>query len=302
MTSLSWHPSEDLVITAGMDRKAKLISMPNRNTVQEVFLEDLPISQAQFIQRGKQVLFTGNRKHYYFYDLHAQKVQKMGGLAGIAESEKTLQNLAVGSQKFYSFGARDGTVMVFGQDSKKSLFDLKMNGSCAAMAFSSDEKQMFTVGDQTEIYQWDLTMRKCIGRVADTGSFSTTALAVSPTGNLIATGSKMGSVNLFAIDAATGIEQTPLKSIDNLTTAITDLQFNYTGELLTFSSKWKKNSVKMAHIPSYTVYQNFPGVAPGVLKYPFCGGFSYRSQYYALGTDEGKCHLFELEHFAKSRQ
>ena len=31
----------------------------------------------------------------------------------------------------------------------------------------------------------------------------------------------------------------------------------------------QKNALKIAHIPSYTVYQNFPGVAPGVLKYAF---------------------------------
>lgn len=152
-----------------------------------------------------------------------------------------------------------------------------MNGSCAAIAFSKDERQLFSVGDQSEIYQWDLSTRKCIGRTSDTGSFSTTALALSPTGTLIATGSKMGSVNIFAVDHAMGIDQAPIKTLMNLTTAITDLEFNHTGELLSFSSKWKKNSLKMAHIPSYTVYQNFPGVAPGVLKYPLCGNFSYRS-------------------------
>lgn len=76
----------------------------------------------------------------------------MGGLSGIADSEKTLQNLAVGSQKYYSFGAKDGTILVYGQDSKKSLFNLKMNGSCSAMAFSKDERLLYSVGDQTEIY------------------------------------------------------------------------------------------------------------------------------------------------------
>lgn len=78
----------------------------------------------------------------------------------------------------------------------------------------------------------------------------------------------------------------------NLTTSITDLHFNHSSELLCFGSKWKKNAFKLAHIPSYTVYQNFPGVAPGVMKYPFCSGFSYKSEYLAMGNDEGKCHLF----------
>jgi U3 small nucleolar RNA-associated protein 18 len=61
---------------------------------------------------------------------------------------------------------------------------------------------MYSVGDQAEIYQWDLTMRKCIGRVQDTGAYNTTELALSPSGNLLATGSKMGSINLYNVDPA----------------------------------------------------------------------------------------------------
>jgi len=64
----------------------------------------------------------------------------------------------------------------------------------------------------------------------------------------------MGSVNLYNIDSAMNLEETPFKTLLNLTTAITDLEFNHSGELLSFSSKWKKNALKMAHIPSYTVF------------------------------------------------
>lgn len=33
LSAVSWHPTEDLLITAGLDRKAKLISLPNYNIV-----------------------------------------------------------------------------------------------------------------------------------------------------------------------------------------------------------------------------------------------------------------------------
>jgi len=82
LSSLSWHPSEDLLVTAGQDRKAKLISLPNSNIVQEIFLEDLPILSANFIKNGKQILFSGNRKHCYMYDLGSQKLQKLSGIIG----------------------------------------------------------------------------------------------------------------------------------------------------------------------------------------------------------------------------
>ena len=134
------------------------------------------------------------------------------------------------------------------------------------------------MGDEAEIYQWNLTTRKCVARVPDTGAYNTTCIAVSPNGNLLATGSKMGSVNLYHIDPHTSeLEKSPFKTMMNLTTAITTIRFNHSSELLTFCSKWKKNAFKLAHIPSYTVYQNFPGVAPGVLKYGFCLEFSHKS-------------------------
>ena len=65
---------------------------------------------------------------------------------------------------------------------------------------------MYSVGDQAEIYQWDLKNRKCVGRVQDTGAFSTTTVSLSPNGNLLATGSKLGSINIFQVDAARTLE------------------------------------------------------------------------------------------------
>ena len=103
----------------------------------------------------------------------------------------------------------------------------------------------------------------------------------------------MGSVNLFHVSGQTGLlEDAPFKTLMNLTTSVTDLTFNHSSEMLAMCSKWQKNAVKLAHIPSYTIYQNFPGVAPGVLKYPFNVSFSKASEFLALGNDEGKVHMF----------
>ena len=130
-----------------------------------------------------------------------------------------------------------------------------MNGSCSSVAIDPEERYLYSVGDEADIYQWDLKMRRCIGKVSDSGSFNTTKLAISPNGQLLASGSKMGTVNLFHIDPLTRvIEPKAFKTVMNLTTAITDLKFNHTSELLTFCSKWKKNAFKMLHIPPYTVY------------------------------------------------
>ena len=65
----------------------------------------------------------------------------------------------------------------------------------------------------------------------------------------------MGTVNLFHINGETELlNDAPFKTLMNLTTSITDLQFNHSSELLAYCSKWQKNAFKLCHIPSYTVY------------------------------------------------
>jgi U3 small nucleolar RNA-associated protein 18 len=59
---------------------------------------------------------------------------------------------------------------------------------------------MYTAGDQADIYQWDLRMRKCLSKVADEGAFHTTAIDITKDGTHLATGSKMGTVNIFSIE------------------------------------------------------------------------------------------------------
>ena len=86
----------------------------------------------------------------------------------------------------------------------------------------------------------------------------------------------------------------------NLTTAITDIKFNHTSQMLAICSKWKKNAVRLIHLPSYTVFQNFPGKAQGILKYPFSLDFSHTGEFMALGNDEGRSHLFRFNHFSEN--
>ena len=102
-----------------------------------------------------------------------------------------------------------------------------MSGSCNALCFSPDDRYLFSVGDQAEIYQWDLTTKKCVAKYADEGSFNTIHIVMSPDGKLLATGSYMGVINVYKFDS-NNTERlegngTPMKSIMNLTTGITDL-------------------------------------------------------------------------------
>lgn len=86
------------------------------------------------------------------------------------------------------------------------------------------------------------------------------------------------------------------KTYSNLTTSITSLAFHPSGEALAFASKWEKDSLRLAHVESKTVFANWP-TAKTPLKYVSGVAFSERQGYVAIGNDKGKALLYRLSHY-----
>jgi U3 small nucleolar RNA-associated protein 18 len=91
-------------------------------------------------------------------------------------------------------------------------------------------------------------------------------------------------------------ERTPHKSIMNLTTSADNLCFNSTGDILAMSTKREKNGLKLLHVPSATVFSNWP-TSKTPLKYVWSMDFSPGSKYLAVGNDHGKVLLYRLKHY-----
>lgn len=118
--------------------------------IQSLFLTDLPIYNGKFINNGSQILFTGNRKHFYYYDLNSNKLEKVSSILG-HQGEKNLSKLFVSSNQsdYFAVASQDdpGTIMVLSQKSKTLLFDLKMSGKCESLCFSPNDRYIYSVGD-----------------------------------------------------------------------------------------------------------------------------------------------------------
>lgn len=71
---------------------------------------------------------------------------------------------------------------------------------CAQFS-TKNENILYTSGDQADIYVWDLrNQRRCLKVFKDDGNFQTTQITMSKDGDLLATGSRMGTINIFKID------------------------------------------------------------------------------------------------------
>ena len=50
----------------------------------------------------------------------------------------------------------------------------------------------------------------------------------------------------------------PIRDLQNLTTPISHLTFTADGQVLAMASQWKNNAMRLVHLPSATVFKNWP--------------------------------------------
>jgi U3 small nucleolar RNA-associated protein 18 len=148
---VKFHPKENILLTTGLDRKVKLFNISSKKShkIQSLFLPDLPVYTASYILNGQQLLFSGNRKHFYYYDLNANKIEKITNIMGHQDESNLSRMFVSSSNDYFAFASVEnpGYIMVMSQKSKKLVFDLKMNGGCSGVCFSPDGRYLFSVGD-----------------------------------------------------------------------------------------------------------------------------------------------------------
>lgn len=85
----------------------------------------------------------------------------------------------------------------------------------------------------------------------------------------------------------------------NVRTSIDSMRFNPTGDILAISSRREKDSLKLVHVPTQTVFSNWP-TSKTPLGYVCSVDFSPGSKYMAIGNDKGKCLLYKVMHYNQS--
>jgi len=173
---------------------------------------------------------------------------------------------------------------------------LVFTGSVRNLSFAADGKELLSIGGDGEVYTWDLRSRRCIHRGPDEGCVKSTALEVSPNSTLFATGSSMGVVNLYNRESFVGGVRKPMKAFMNLTTSIDNLRFSSDSQILAMSSRMQKDALRLIHVPSKTVFSNWP-TSKTPLQYVQSMAFSPGGGYFAVGNGAGRVLLYRLHHY-----
>ncbi|GFZ13575.1 transducin/WD40 repeat-like superfamily protein [Actinidia rufa] len=297
INSVQFHRNAQLLLTGGLDKKLRFFQIDGKkNTkIQSIFLEDCPIRKASFLPDGSQVIVSGRRKFFYCFDLVKANVDKIGPLTG--RDEKSLEVFEVSpNSSTIAFVGNEGHILLVSSKTKDLIGTLKMNGTVRSLAFANDGQHLLSSGGDGHVYHWDLRTRACFHKAVDEGCLNGTALCTSPSGSLFAAGSDSGIVNVYNRDEFLGGKRKPIKTIENLTTKVDFMKFNNDAQILAISSTMKKNSLKLVHVPSFTVFSNWP--PPNrTLHYPRCLDFSPGGGFMAMGNAAGKVLLYKLHHY-----
>ncbi|KVH99577.1 U3 small nucleolar RNA-associated protein 18 homolog [Cynara cardunculus var. scolymus] len=297
INSVQFHRNGQLLLTGGLDKKLRFFQIDGkRNTkIQTIFVDDCPIRKASFTPDGSQVILSGRRKFFYSFDLVKAKMDKIGPLVG--RDEKSLETFEISpDSNTIAFLGNEGYILLVSSKTKELIGTLKMNGTARALAFTNGGQQLMSTGGDGQIYHWDLRTMTCFHKGVDDGCITGTALGSSPNGNIFAAGSDSGIVNIYNRDEFLGGNKKPIKTIENLTTKVDFMRFNSDAQILAICSSMKKNSMKLVHIPSFTVFSNWPP-SNRTLQYPRCLDFSPGGGMMAMGNAAGHVLLYKLNHY-----
>ncbi|XP_055983746.1 U3 small nucleolar RNA-associated protein 18 homolog [Sorex fumeus] len=301
ISSVQFHPGAQVVMVAGLDNSVSLFQVDGKTNpkIQSIYLEKFPIFKACFSANGEEVLATSTHsKVLYVYDMLAGKLIPVHQVRGL--KEKIIRSFEVAPDgTFLLINGVAGYLHLLSMKTKELIGSMKINGRVAASTFSSDSKKIYASSGDGEVYVWDVNSRKCLNRFVDEGSLYGLSIATSRNGQYVACGSNCGVVNVYNQESC--LKETnpkPIKAIMNLVTGVTSLTFNPTTEILAIASDKMKEAVRLVHLPSCTVFSNFPVVKKKTISLVHTMDFSPRSGYFAMGNEKGKALLYRLHHYS----
>uniref|UniRef100_A0A3P9B750 U3 small nucleolar RNA-associated protein 18 homolog n=1 Tax=Maylandia zebra TaxID=106582 RepID=A0A3P9B750_9CICH len=300
LTTVQFHPSAQVVMTAGLDQSVSLFQVDGKTNpkIQSIHLERFPVHKAQFSVDGEMVIATSlKNKMFYLYDMMEGRVSPVHTVRGLNEARVKEFSVCPEGGALLLTGT-NGYLHVLTLKTKEVVRSMKINGDVSGVAFSPDGSKVFANSEDGEVYVWDMRSSRCVNRFTDDGCVRGTSIATSQNGQYLACGSQSGVVNVYSQEAClNSANPKPLKAVMNLLTSATALTFNPTSEILAIASRAEDEAVRLVHLPSLTVFSNFPVAKRKIVYRASCLDFSPHSGFFSLANNKGHAPLYRLLHY-----
>lgn len=297
--TLSFHPTHPLLLTSGYDRCVRVyhIDGKNNNVVSTIQFKDTPIQTAQFNPNPENnKIFAGGRRRYmYAWDLRSGCTEKISRMYGHESTQRSFENFKISPKGTYlALMGNSGWVNILSAISTQYIHGFKIEGTLIDFDFSHDESFVIIANSIGEIWEFDLKTKKVIRKWSDDTGVGITKVKLGGKNNrYVAIGSSSGIVNIY--DRTKDIKK-PIGSLDQLITSISSLEFSHDGQMLVMASRAKVDSLRIVHLPSCKVFQNWPTSGTPLGKVTSVK-FSPNSEMLCIANEAGKARLWRLNHY-----
>lgn len=331
ITSLNFHSKYPLLLSSGPASTLYLHHIapdahPTPNPLlTSVHIRKTPLHTSAFLPpSGDTIFFSGRRKYFHTWDLESGTIQKVTRIYGQQEEQKSMERFKPSPCGRYmalvgSSRKGGGIVNVIDANTTQWIASARIEGrnGVADFAWWGDGEGLTIVGKGGEVGEWSVDRKSFVARWVDEGHAPTVVTLGGDHGpaqlggdRWVVIGSQSGMVNIY--DRRTFVNQqnelqiperpTPKRSFAQLKRATSNLAISPDGQLLVLSTKWEKDGLRLVHLPSCTVYRNWPtsstplgrvtAVAFG--KREGQGEGNGEVGVLAVGNEAGKCRLFEI--------
>lgn len=296
VNSVQFHPTSTMAMVSCSSGITALFAVDgSKNKKFHSFrFEGFPIKCSRISICGTKAMFSAGKSYYYTYDLmQATEIKHYVGF----KRQFEYFDISPDGKYFATVGLM-GFIYLYDMKCKELLHTFKQEDRVADLRFSMDSTKIIATSTSSYVTIYDVRKERIMHSFLDDGCIHGMSLALSPNGKMLATGSAEGAVNIYDYEKVfLSKAPQPEKTLLNLTTYITNLNFNHSSEILGMCSSMVKSSVRMVHFPTGTVYSNFPGLSQDPLPLVKRISFSPSSGYLGLGLVESEVALFRLKHF-----
>ncbi|EYE93884.1 WD40 repeat domain-containing protein [Aspergillus ruber CBS 135680] len=321
--SLTFHPHYPVLLSSGPASTLFLHhispSAPTPNPLlTSLHIRRTPIHTSAFSHpTGTKVFASGRRRYFHIWDLDTGKVDKVNGTADRKEEQKTMERFKLSPCGRYiglvgSSRKGGGLINVLDSGTAQWVAQVRIDGRGGVADFEwwSDGEGMTVVSKNGEVSEWAARSNRIVARWVDAGAVGTTVLKLGGKNGpaqlggdrWIAVGSSSGVVNVYdrrewmnkkAENAGIPRNPTPVRALDQLTTPISHLVFAPDGQFLVMASRWKRDALRLVHLPTCTVYRNWPTSNTPMGRISSVA-VSPNSELLAVANEQGRIRLWEI--------
>lgn len=322
VTALSFHQEYPILLSSGPSSILYLHHLsstahPTPNPLlTSVHLKGASVTNCAFQgPAGEKIFFAGPRRHFHTWDLHSGTIQKVTRIYGQQEKQKNFDRFKLSPCGRYmavvgTTRKGGGEINILNAGTTQWLATARIEGRHGVADFAWWRSgEGFTVVSKTgEVGEYEISSQSFIARWTDHGSMGATVLALGGShgpkalgrDRWLAIGSESGVVNIYDrtefVDGANiRIPRTPkpTKELMQLTTPTSHLEISPDGQCMVMSSQSKKDALRLVHLPSCTVYKNWP-TSNTPLGRVTAVAWGKGSDVLAIANDAGKIRLFEV--------